>query len=202
MSYITTSFQPRTRIKINDKTVLGSDSLKLLGVHLDSDVSFNTHVEKMAAKMRSKTWALSKLRKRGLDEQKLVRAYKCLIRPTVEYAAPVWHSLITASQAASLERQQSQALKNIYGPSLSARKMRQKADLPSLNVRRETLVLNFAKKSVTNPRSHHWFQERDRPIYARRQGVRYPTYREQTARTDRFRNSPKNFLIRKLNQCL
>ena len=75
-----------------------------------------------------------------------MRAYQCLIRPTVEYAAPAWHSLITAGQAAALEKQQTQALKNIYGPLLSAAKMKQKAGIESLSKRREALILKFARK--------------------------------------------------------
>ena len=60
-----TSFDARTRLTVNGRTVLGSNTLKLLGVHLDSDMSFRTHIDKLASKMRSKTWALAKLKKRA-----------------------------------------------------------------------------------------------------------------------------------------
>ena len=73
-----TSFQPKTRVILNGETILGKKELKVLGVTLYSDLSFSEHVEKIAAKTRSKTWALSKLRKKGLSEEKLLRAYKCL----------------------------------------------------------------------------------------------------------------------------
>lgn len=108
--------------------------------------------------------------------------------------------MITASQAAQLERQQTQALRNIYGPSISAVKLRKKAGIETLTHRREQLVKNFAKKSLNNPRSAHWFQERRRPAYARRAGVSYPLFKEEVAWTDRHRNSPKNYLRRKLNE--
>ena len=194
-----TSFEARVRVQVNGQTITRTDSIKILGVTLDSDLSFRTHVEKIAAKARSKTWALSKLKKRGLSKEKLLRAYKCLIRPTTEYAAPAWHSLLTAGQAAELEKQQVQALKNIYGPGLSANKLRQKANLDLLSKRRDVLVLKFAKKSVSNPRTRHWFRERRRPTYVRRIGVKYPKYAEETARTDRHRNSPIDYMIRRIN---
>ena len=162
-------------------------------------MSFKSHIDKLTSRTRSKTWALAKLKKRGLSEEKLVRTYKCLIRPSAEYAAPAWHSLLTATQAAELERQQTQALKNIYGPSLSANKLRQKADIELLSKRREGLVLRFAQKSVNNPRSSSWFRQRNAPAYSRRSNVNYHTYIEETARTDRYRNSPKNYMIRLLN---
>ena len=195
-----TSFEARVRVQLGNETIKGSDHLKILGVTLDSDATFRSHAEALARRMRSRTWALSKLKKRGLGEKELVKAYKCLIRPTAEYASPAWHSCLTATQAASVERQQTQALKNIYGPGLSACKMRIRADVDLLSVRRERAAKKFALKNLNNPRCQSWFQQRNPPSYARRSNVSYPKYREETARTDRHRNTPKNFLIRKLNE--
>ena len=87
-----TSFEPKTRVTLNGETILGKGELKVLGVTLSSDLSFGEHVEKIAAKTRAKTWALSKLRKKGLSENKLLRAYKCLIRPSLEYACLLYTS--------------------------------------------------------------------------------------------------------------
>ena len=195
-----TSFQARVRITLQNELVKGADSMKILGVTLDSDMSFSSHVRNTAAKARAKSWALSKLKKKGLTDDKLSRAYKCLIRPSLEYAAPAWHSLITAGQAADLEKQQIQALKNIYGSGISASKLRAKAGVELLSKRRDRLALKFAQKSINNPRTSGWFTERPRPAYARRSSVIYPKFREETARTDRHRNSPKNYLVRKLNE--
>ena len=99
--------------------------------------------------------ALSKLKRKGLSEESLLKTCKCLIRPSLEYAAAAWHSLLTAGQSALLEKQHSQALKNIFGPSLSAAKLRKKADIETLHGRREALVTKFAKKSLANPRTSH-----------------------------------------------
>ena len=194
------SFVPKVSVTLNNQTVSGQDSLKLLGVTIDSDMSFRSHIQKIAARLRARTWSLARLRKKGLDHQKLVRAYSCLIRPLCEYACPSWHSLLTAEQAEMLERQQSQALKNVFGTGLSACKMRQKAGVELLSRRREKICVKFANKCVTNVRTAHWFQERSNPNYSRRSNTNYPRYKEPTARTDRFRNSPKNFLIRLLNK--
>ena len=194
------SFDPRVRIKLEGETVTGQERMKILGVTVDKDASFRSHVEDLAARMRSKTWALAKLRKKGLPEKDLICTYKTLIRPTVEYASPAWHSLLTAGQAADLERQQTQALKNIFGPKISARKMRNRADIDLLSKRRECAAKKFAQKCKNNPRCESWFVERGRPSYPRRSSLTYPHLREETARTDRHRNSPKNYLIRKINE--
>lgn len=171
-----------------------------VGVTLDNDVSFRSHVVNIAAKYRTRSWVLGRLRKKGLKEEKLITTYKTLVRPSLEYAAPAWHSLLTAGQAALLERQQVQSLRNIYGQGLSANKMRQKADIDLLSKRRETISKRFAVKCLTNERSAHWFQKRAVPTYSRRQGVNYPTYRENFARTDRHKNTPMNYLVKKLNE--
>ena len=110
-----TSFEARVKITLGEQVVHGGETMKLLGVTLDRDGSFRTHAAALARRMRSRTWALSKLKRKGLPEKDLIRTYKCLIRPVVEYAAPAWHSSINATQAAELERQQAQALKMYMG---------------------------------------------------------------------------------------
>ena len=195
-----TSFESRVRLELDGQTVRGQDQMKILGVTLDRDCTFRSHVDNLQRRLRARTWALSRLRKKGLSTDRLLRAYKCLIRPTVEYASPAWHSLLSAEQSDRIERQQIQALKNIYGPGLSASKMRSKADLPLLRTRREEITLKFAQKATTNKRCSGWFVERAAPKYARRASTNYPRYQEPTARTDRFRNSPINYMIRLLNK--
>ena len=115
-----TPFRPLVQIQLEDQMTSGQDKMKILGVIIDSDCSFRSHVENVRINLRRRTWALSKLRRYGVKEDKLVRAYTSLIRPVVEYAAPAWHSLITAEQSELLECQQTQALKNIFGVGLSA----------------------------------------------------------------------------------
>ena len=195
-----TSFSTKAQVVLNNQQVTGTESLRILGLTIDSDCTFKSHVNALKSKLRSKTWALSKLKKKGLDLDKIVRAYKCLIRPCVEYLAPVWGAMITAEQAALLECQQTQALKNIFGAKISAKKLRDLADVDLLSVRRKQLSLSFAKKSLRNERSKHWFRERPCPRYARRNSTNYPRYSEALVRTDRHRNSPLNYLTRLLNE--
>ena len=133
----------------------------------------------------------------------LVQAYASAIHPTAEYASPVWHSSLTAGQSEFLERQQTQALKNIYGVGLNTRKMRNKSGLERLWTRRENACTSFASKNVNNPRCAGWFEERPAPFYARRAGTAYTsTYKEPTSRTYRHRNSPINYARRLLNKNL
>ena len=194
-----TSYKARTQIKFGNSTIAGSDRMKILGVVFDKNLSFGSHVEQLAKRMRSRSWTLAKLKKRGLNEERLIKCYKTLIRPSVEYVPSVWHPMLTAGQADVLERQQVQSLKNIYGLHMSAEKMRQKSGVERLSKRRENMCLKFAKKCINNPKCMEWFVARRAPLYARRAGTQYPKYLVPPARTDRHRNSPKNYLIRLLN---
>ena len=120
----------------------------------------------------------------GVKEDKLVKAYATLIRPVAKYASPAWDSLITAEQSELLERQQTQALKNIFCVGLSSANMRKKANIELLQARRTSL--RFVRKCLNNGRCHHWFQERNMNLYPRRRGTSYPRFKEKTARTDRY----------------
>ena len=111
--------------------------MRILGVTLDRDCTFYSHIEIVNKRLRSRTWALSRLRKAGLSEEKLVKTYKTLISLVAEYAAPAWHSMITSEQAKQIERQQTLALKHIFGFGLSAAKMRGRASIQTLTKRRE-----------------------------------------------------------------
>ena len=153
------SFKAKVRVSLEGESVMSNDKLKILGVTLDSDVSFRSHVETIATKCRAKSWVLGRLRKKGLKEDKLVTTYKTLICPSLEYAAPAWHSLLTAGQAADLERQQVQYLHNIYGHGLSANKLRKKV----LSTRRESISKKFSVKCLSNERSAHWLKKSQSP---------------------------------------
>ena len=75
---------------------------------------------------------------------------------------------VNCSQSVLIERQQSLALRNIYGADISASKMRSMANLPLLASRRKEAVLNFARKCLVNKRCEDWFELRPQPRFARR----------------------------------
>ena len=154
------SYKAKVSIEFNGQRVRGESTLKMLGVTLDQDCTFKTHVGNIARRLRQRTWALSKLRRKGMQQEDLIQAYVSVIRPVAEYASPAWHPLLTIEQSEKIERQQTQALKNIFGLGMSANKMRTKAGLDRLWVRREGAVKNFAQKNQNNKRCAEWFAMR------------------------------------------
>ena len=169
-------------------------------MHLDSDCSLRTHVGAVVGRIRSRSWALARLRKAGMSEERLLRTYKTIVRPLAEYVAPAWGSMITAAQSHAIERQQTFSLRHIYGAGISARKMLDKSGPPTLRKRREDMTLRFANKCITNPRCAGWFEKRQEPRYSRRKNTSYDIFKERPARTDRHRNGPLNYMTRLLNR--
>ena len=93
-----------------------------------------------------------------------------------------------------LERQQSHTLKLIFGPGISAGKMREKAGIPTLRQRRVELCDKFAGKAIKDPRFSRWF-----PLRSGRPTRTSVKYEEKYARCDRLKDSPLFFMRRRLN---
>ena len=97
------SFEAGVKLRGRNGDVVGSTSMRCLGVTIDNDCSFKTHLNNLAAKIRSKTWTLTKLKRFGMDQSDLKKVYTSLIRPVAEYVSVVWHPMLTDEQARSIE---------------------------------------------------------------------------------------------------
>ena len=194
-----TSFEARAILEDDQGNKIHStDSLKMLGYTYDKEAGPSLHVKIIAQKMRSRSWALAKLKRAEFTNEELIKTYKVYMRPLVEYLSVLWHPMLSAEQSATLEQQQTQALRHIYGYGPSAAKMRSWAGIDLLSKRRETACVKFAKKTVRNPR-FQWFKERAPSVYERR-NMRYNKYEEKLCRTDRHKHSPIQYLTRLLNK--
>ena len=81
-----------------------------LGVKIQSNLKWDVHCKQVAAKATNTLNVL----KRNLGSTKEVRekAYKSLVRPQVEYAAPVWSPWL-AKDKARIERVQRRAARYV-----------------------------------------------------------------------------------------
>lgn len=163
--------------------------MKALGVRFSCRADWKAQVEHVKKSFRSRLWTLRNLKKSGFSTEELLTVYKTMLHPIVEYACVVFHSRLTDDQDQQLELLQNQALKCIYGPYISARKMRAMAALPTLRERRVSLCDKFANKSLANPRFAHWFPEK-RSRTSIRNGKNSESFREDKTRCDRLFYSP------------
>ena len=194
------TYKPRAVIYGKEgSTIESKDQLKLLGFTIDMDGGCRSHVNAIILKIRWRTWALHKLKRYGFSAAELGKVYVAYMRPIVEYVSVAWHSCLTAEQAAQIEKQQTHALRLIHGYGPSAKKLRERSNIELLSSRRERACSKFARKTLANPRFANWFKERVASGRGRRDTGKNRFY-EPTARTDRYRNSPLNYLTRKLNR--
>ena len=109
-------------------------TIKALGVRFSNKLNMEEQVSYIVKAMRSRYWTLRNLRLNGFNTAELVQVYKTVIRPVAEYGCVVFHSSLTDEQDERLERLQDHALKCIFGPEQSARKLRGLAGIETLRL--------------------------------------------------------------------
>ena len=76
-------------VTVNGKKLSNVDCATLLGVEIDSKLSFNEHIEKVCKKMTSRIAILRKIRA-CLPLKQRLHFYNSIIRPVMSYANVVW----------------------------------------------------------------------------------------------------------------
>ena len=174
-----------------------SPKMKVLGFHFSERPTVEAYIAVLTRRFRERYWTLRHLKHNGFGSADLVRVYTSIIRPVADYMQEVYHPMLTDRQDENIERLQNHALKCIYGPRLSGRRMREMAELPTLRDRRIEACDKFAAKCVDCPRFGHWFPRKEV-----RRSTRKTTgqeFLEEFARCDRLYYSPIFYMRRRLN---
>ena len=177
--------------------VENASSLNILGFHFSEKPTVQAQVDNILKKFRRRYWFLWHLGRLGFTEEELVIVYKTNILPVADYTDVVYHSLLTDEQDEALENAQNAALRCIFNPRLSARRLRKKAGIKTLRQRRIDHVDKFARKCANSEKFGHLFPTVQHRRTARNR--REVEYVEEFARCDRLKNSPLFFMRRRLN---
>ena len=79
--------------------ILGEDVIecvnkyKILGVIIDKDLKWNSHIEYITEKVCKKLYSLRVLRRAGVSQANILKIYLRIVRPVLEYATPVWQAI-------------------------------------------------------------------------------------------------------------
>lgn len=171
-------------------------SMKLLGVTIQSNLKWDTHIESMVTKANSRKYFILVLKRAGAQLADLLKSYCTFLRPVLEYAAPAWHPGITCHQSDLLERVQRQVLRTIL-PDSSYREALLVTGLQTLNERRDHLCLKFAT-DLLNSEFSGWLPPRRSDCHQRNLRSKNKLS-VLTTRTKRFSMSPIAHLTRLLN---
>ena len=131
--------------------ILGGDVIecvntyKILGVIIDKDLKWNSHIEYITEKACKKLYSLRVLRRAGVSQANILKIYLSIVRPVLEYATPVWQA-IPDYLSDAIERIQKRALKIIYPEAESYNHALQLTKLDRMDVRREYLCIKYISK--------------------------------------------------------
>ena len=133
-------------LHLHDTLIPKTESIKYLGVTLDTKNNWNMHVNNTAARGNS-TLGFIKRNVLTTSENVKATAYKQLVRPVLEYASAAWDS-VSDTAAKCLEAVQRRAARFICGIRRTDRKtsttgLMQRLNLPPLAQRRTERRLNI-----------------------------------------------------------
>ena len=170
---------------------------KLVGVIVDSSLSWGPHVDYSVKNASSKLWLLIRFKSRGASQDQLLTLYQLKIRCIAEFAAPAFHGALTVDQSNCLEMIQKKAFVIILGSRYKNYNNALKIlSQEKLQTRRLKLCENFAVKCTQNSRHADLFPTK--PV-SQRNTRQKQKYIEPKCITSRYYNSAVPFLTRLLN---
>ena len=124
-------------INIDGAAIERVSQIKVLGVTLSSDLSWNSHVDGIVSKARKRVFLIYRLKRAGIGQCDLVRMHISVIRPVVENACPAWHTNLPKYLSDNIELIQKRCMKTIF-PGCSYDDILEMTNLPTLHDRRTT----------------------------------------------------------------
>ncbi|RFU26788.1 hypothetical protein B7463_g9554, partial [Scytalidium lignicola] len=152
--------RPYLPIRMNGVWVAPSETVKILGVLLDSKLRMREQVQKAARKGMTQCIALGMLR--GLRPSAMKQLYISTVASKLDYAASVWYKVQERGQFAekTLEAVQRLGSRIITGAYRTAANVILEAEcglLPTA-IRLRMKVLRYAVELHTLPKEHPWWQ--------------------------------------------
>ena len=140
-----------TEVKLENEALKIVDEVKLLGVVITKDLKWHKNTSYLTKKANKRMRMLHITAKFTRNRDHLVHIYKTFIRCNLEFSSTVWHSSLTQADRQKLERIQKAAVKVILGKYYESYEQALAIiKVDSLNQRRETMALKFAKKTLKN----------------------------------------------------
>ena len=158
------------------------DNLKILGFYFGRRPDAAEHIEAIKRKFYSRLWLLRHLRNAGIPNLDLLSLYKSMVRPVIEFAAPVYHTLLTATQRGELDRLQARALKIVFGWNTSYKTALECSGTPRVEERTRDLFNRFAVKAAASSRFKRWFPLNKDSIHYTRTREKYYVPSTKTTR--------------------
>ena len=193
-------FPPELKIEGFENNLQVVEKTKLLGVIISNDLKWQENTKEICKKAYKRMWALRRMKVLDVEPLVMLDVYKKEIRAVLELAVPAWNSGLTQKQIAEIERVQRVAIYIILSNSKTGKSEFSYdmglviLDLEPLYIRREKLCRAFAKKTLKSKHSDIFNTRKN--YYNTRLKKDFSEYK---CNTNRFYNSPVNYLTRLLN---
>ena len=186
-------FPPELKLSENGETLNVVESTKILALFVHISLNWDTHIEYVCSKAKSRIWILRRLMELGLDYTVILDVYFKEIRTVLEYGAVLFHSSLTRKQSRAIEAVHRSVMK-LLSRYLELDLTPSEANIffcaEDLFSRREDLCTTFLKRNIDNPLFRDIFVKSTQK------------YVENFARTSRNYKNPVNFLRRLANKVL
>ena len=170
--------------------------LKLVGLVINSELSWQPHIDYTVARVNKVIWQLVRLKQLGAPRDKLIILYVMKVISILMFGAICFHSFLTKEQSFKLELQQKRCLAVILGIDY---KQYSSAliitNLPRLDKLREKACLKWSLKAQSNPSHTHMF-----PLNLNETTRHSTRFVEQFCRGVKLYKSTIPSMIRELNK--
>ena len=142
------------RFPVNNDELEVVEEIKLLGVIIRNDLSWEPNTDYIIKRASKKLWSLRRLKKLGAKTCDLIDVFIKQVRCFLEFTVVVWHPSLTNHVRVRIERVQKSAMYIILGENYhSYRSSIKQTQLESLHSRRNKLCKKCAQKSLKNSNS-------------------------------------------------
>jgi hypothetical protein len=190
-----------TRLTVNGKWLERKDCVKICGVWLQEDGSWEKNTKELCKKAYARLGMLTKLKYAGVSIEDLLELYKLFIRSRLEFCSVAFHSGLTQSQAASLERCEAVCLRVILKESyISHEAACEMLGLERLTARRQARCHSFSLKALKHPQNCRMFPENPSNHSANMDVRNREPFVVNFGRTEAYRKSTIPYCQRLLNE--
>src|ERR1044072_111919 len=105
------------QVLLNNTPIPLNKTPKILGLTFDTHLTFTKHIQNTTAAANRKLNILKTVANTEINNniQTSIAIYKQFIRPTINYASPVWHPMLSKQNLMTLQITQNKALRTITG---------------------------------------------------------------------------------------
>uniref|UniRef100_A0A6B0V3F3 Putative endonuclease/reverse transcript n=1 Tax=Ixodes ricinus TaxID=34613 RepID=A0A6B0V3F3_IXORI len=154
--FLSFSILPQPNLTLHGTALTYTNEYKYLGVQINSDLSWRTHINTIIASANRILGYLSRRFKSASPVLKRL-LYTTIVRPKLEYASSIWspHQLILENKIESVQNCTVRFILSDYSRFSSVSAMKAQLDIPNLSVRRNISRLCLLHKIYYHPTLHH-----------------------------------------------